>query len=103
MDEQVGIDFQGTTNEDGTIDPKTVTLRFKHTQINNLLAKWAQVKVALQRAIDSKEKYESEEEYKAKIAEMTEMCERIKQSLVDSSNVVKKGTEGKVIKTTNKM
>jgi transcriptional regulator with XRE-family HTH domain len=98
MDEQVDIDFQGTTNEDGTIDPKTLTLRFKHTQINNRLAKWAQAKAALQRAIDSREKYDNEEEYKAEIDEMTEMCERIKQSLVDSSYVVKKGTEGIVVK-----
>ncbi len=91
MDEQVDLEFQGKKNSKGVIDPKTLTLRFNHPQINERLAKWAQAKAALQKTVDSRHEFGSDEEYNAEIAELMEMCERIKQSLVDSNLVVKKG------------
>ena len=69
-------------------------MRFNHPQINERLAKWAQTKAALQKTIDSKDEFSSDEEYNAEVAELMEMCERIKQSLVDSNLMVKKETEG---------
>lgn len=93
MDEQVDLEFQGKKNSKGVIDSKTLTLRFNHPQINERLAKWAQAKAALQKTIDSRHEFGSDEEYNAEVAELMEMCERIKQSLVDSNLVVKKGAE----------
>ena len=101
MDEQIDVEFQGKKNSKGIIDPKTLTLRFNHPQINERLAKWAQAKASLQKTIDSKHEFANDEEYNAEIAELMEMCERIKQSLVDSNLVVKKGTEGINIKGDN--
>lgn len=91
MDEQVDLEFQGKKNSKGVIDPKTLTLRFNHLQINERLAKWAQAKAALQKTIDSRHEFGSDEEYNAKVAELMEMFERLKQRLVDSNLVVKKG------------
>ncbi len=34
MDEQIDVEFQGKKNSKGVIDPKTLTLRFNHPQIN---------------------------------------------------------------------
>lgn len=92
MDEQVDLEFQGKQNSKGVIDPKTLTLRFKQTQINERLAKWAQAKAALQKTMNSRHEFGSNKEYNAEVAELTEMLERIKQSLVDSNLVVIKGT-----------
>ena len=94
MDEQVDLEFQGKKNSKGVIDPKTLTLRFNHPQINERLAKWAQAKAALKKTIDSRHEFASDEEYNAGVAELMEMCERIKQSLVDSNLVVKRKSEG---------
>ena len=94
MDEQVDLEFQGKKNSKGVIVPKTLTLRANHPQINERLAKWAQAKAALQKTIDSRHEFGSDEEYNAEVAELMEMCERIKQSLVDSNLIVKKGTNG---------
>lgn len=91
MDEQIDVEFQGKKNTKGVIDPKTLTLRFNHPQINERLVKWAQAKAALQKTIDSRNEFSSDEEYNTEVGELMEMCERIKQSLVDSSLVVKKG------------
>lgn len=97
MDEQVDLEFQGKKNSKGVIDPKTLTLRFNHPQINERLAKWAQAKAALQKTIDSRHAFASDEEYNAEVAELMEMCERIKQSLVNSNLIVQKETEGIII------
>ena len=97
MDEQIDVEFQGKKNSKGIIDPKTLTLRFNHPQINERLVKWAQAKSALQKTIDSRDEFSSVEEYNAEVAELREMCERIKQSLVDSNLVVIKETKEIVI------
>ena len=93
MDEQIDVEFQGKKNSKGVIDPKTLTLRFNHPQINERMAKWAQAKAALQKTIDSRHEFGSDEEYNAEVEELMDMCERIKQSLVDSNLVVRKGTD----------
>ncbi|MHB8127593.1 MAG: helix-turn-helix domain-containing protein [Mobilitalea sp.] len=99
MVEQVDLEFEGKKNTKGTIDPTTLTLRFKHPQINDRLAKWAQAKAALQKTIDARDEFDRSEEYNTEVVNLTERCERIKQSLVDSNFVVKKGAEGIAIRT----
>ncbi|WP_051685589.1 hypothetical protein [Clostridium sp. KNHs205] len=70
MDEQVDVGFQGKKNSRGAIDPKTLTLRFNHPQINERLSKWTQAKTALHKTIDSKDEFASVEEYNSEVAEL---------------------------------
>ena len=66
-----------------------MTLQYNHPQIDERPVKWIHAKAVLQTAIDSKYKFGSDEEYSTEVVELMEMCERIKQSLVDKNLVVK--------------
>ncbi|MBP1920168.1 helix-turn-helix domain-containing protein [Youngiibacter multivorans] len=74
MDEQIDVDFQGKKISKGVIGPITLTLLFNHPQINERLSKWAQAKAALQKTIDSRHEFGSENEYNSELAELMEMC-----------------------------
>ena len=73
MDDQIDMEIDGNKDEDGNIIPETIYIRFKHPAINDRLAKFAKTK---------------------KVAQMNETCEQIKQHLVDTNIVVKKGVSG---------
>lgn len=101
MDEQLDVEFTGKKNKKGEYAPDSIALKFNNSLINEKLAKWARTKDLVQQTVDARDKFDTEEEYQNEVADMQEMADEIKQHLMDSSIVVKKGTEGIVVKIKN--
>ena len=85
MDEQVDMEI------DGNLIPDTICIRFKHPEINSRLAKFAKAKKLQTNLITSKDAFPSEEAFQHEVEQMNETCEQIKQHLVDTNRVVRKG------------
>lgn len=102
MDEQLNIDFIGKKNKKGEYDPKSISLKFNDPTINDRLAKWARTRDLVQNTIDSRDEFKTEEEYQQEVSYLVDKADEVKQHLMDSNIVVKKGTEGIIIKITNK-
>lgn len=101
MDEQLDVEFTGKKNKKGEYAPDSIALKFNNPLINEKLAKWARTRDLVQQTVDARDKFDTEEEYQNEVADMQEMADEIKQHLMDSSIVVKKGTEGIVVKIKN--
>ena len=85
-------------DEDGNLIPETIYIRFKHPAINDRLAKFAKAKKWQENLLASKDAFPSEEAFQQEVAQMNETCEQIKQHLVDTNIVVKKGVSGIAVK-----
>lgn len=101
MDEQLDVEFIGKKNKKGEYAPDSIALKFNNPLINEKLAKWARTRDLVQQTVDARDKFDTEEEYQNEVTDMQEMADEIKQHLMDSSIVVKKGTEGIVVKISN--
>ena len=101
MDEQLDIDFIGKKNKKGEYEPDSISLKFNNPTINNKLASWARTRDLVQKTVDSRDEFESEEEYQQEVSDMRDKADEVKQHLMDSNIVVKKGTEGIVVKIEN--
>ena len=66
--------------------------------INDRLAKFAKAKKWQENLLASKDAFPSEEAFQQEVAQMNETCEQIKQHLVDTNIVVKKGVSGIAVK-----
>lgn len=101
MDEQLDVEFTGKKNKKGEYDPKSITLRFDNPAINDRLAKWARTRDLVQKTVDARDEFETEEEYQNEVADMRDKADEVKQHLMDSNMVVKKGTEGITVRIRN--
>ncbi len=101
MDEQLDIEFTGKKNKKGEYAPDSISLKFNNPAINDRLAKWARTRDLVQKTVDARDEFETEEDYQNEVADMRETADEIKQHLIDSNVVVKKGTEGIVVKVRN--
>lgn len=98
MDEQLDVEFTGKKNKKGEYDPKSIALRFNNPAINDRLTKWARTRDLVQKTVDARDEFETDEEYQNEVADMRDKADKVKQHLMDSNMVVKKGTEGIVVK-----
>ncbi|WP_455391340.1 helix-turn-helix domain-containing protein [Frisingicoccus sp.] len=98
MDEQIDMEIDGEKDKDGNLIPDTIYIRFKHPEINSRLAKFAKAKKLQENLISSKDAFPSEEAFQHEVEQMNETYEQIKQHLVDTNRVVKKGTSGITVK-----
>ena len=98
MDDQIDMEIDGDKDEDGNLIPETIYIRFKHPAINDRLAKFAKAKNWQENLLASKDAFPSEEAFQQEMAQMNETCEQIKQHLVDTNIVVKKGVSGIAVK-----
>ena len=101
MDEQLDITFTGKKNKKGEYDPYSIALKFNNPAVSKKLAVWARTRDLVQKTVDSRDEFDTEEEYLVEVADMRAKADEIKQHLVDDSMVVKKATEGIVIKISN--
>ena len=101
MDEQLDIEFMGKKNKKGEYSPDSIALKFNNPSINGRLAKWARTRDLVQKTVDAKDEFETEEEYQNEVADMREKADEVKQHLMDSNMVVKKDTVGIVVKMSN--
>lgn len=101
MDEQVDMEIDGEKDSEGNLIPDTICLRFKHSEINSRLAKFAKTKKSQEDLIASKDAFPSEEAFNRESEQLNETCEQIKQHLVDTNKIVKKGTSEITVKMYN--
>lgn len=101
MDEQLDITFTGKKNKKGEYDPNSIALKFNNPAVSKKLATWARTRDLVQKTVDARDEFDTEDEYLVEVADMRAKADEIKQHLVDDSMVVKKGTEGIVIKISN--
>lgn len=101
MDESVDLEFIGDQNENGEYDPKTISIRFNNYTISKKLATWAKTKDLVQSVINSKDEFKNEKTHNTAVADMQAKADIIKQSLIDDNIVIKKETEGRVVKMYN--
>ena len=98
MDEQIDMEIDGEKDSEGNLIPGTIYIRFKNPEINNRLAKFAKAKKLQENLIASKDAFPSEAAFQHELEQMNETCEQIKQHLVDTNRIVKKGTSGIAVK-----
>ncbi|HJC25259.1 MAG TPA: helix-turn-helix domain-containing protein [Candidatus Eisenbergiella merdavium] len=98
MDEQIDMEIDGEKDSEGNLIPDTIYIRFKHPEINSRLAKFAKAKKLQENLIASKDAFPSEEAFNKELGQMNETCEQIKQHLVDTNRIVKKGASGISVK-----
>ena len=98
MDDQIDMEIDGDKDEDGNLIPETIYIRFKHHSINDRIAKLAKTKKLQENLLSAKDAFPSEEAFQQEVAQMNETCEQIKQHLVDTNIVVKKGVSGIAVK-----
>jgi len=101
MDEQLDVEFTGKKNKKGEYAPDSISLKFNNPLINDRLAKWARTRDLVQQTVDARDEFDTEEEYQNEVTDMREKADEIKQHLMDSCVVVKKRTEGIVVKVRN--
>lgn len=98
MDDQIDMEINGDKDEDENLIPETIYIRFKHLAINDRLTKFAKTKKWQENLLASKDAFPSEEAFQQEVAQMNKTCEQIKQHLVDTKIVIKKGVSGIAVK-----
>lgn len=101
MDEQLDIEFTGKKNKKGEYDPKTIAIRFNNSHINEKLATWARTRGLVQKTINSRDEFDTDEAYQKEVSDMQDKANEVKQHLMDSNIIVKKGTDDIVVKISN--
>ena len=101
MDEQLDMEFMGKKNKKGEYSPDSISLKFNNPTINDRLAKWARTRDLVQKSVDARDEFETEEDYQNEVADMRDKADEVKRHLMDSNVVVKKETEGIVVKIHN--
>jgi transcriptional regulator with XRE-family HTH domain len=101
IDEKVGIKFEGDTDKDNKIKPKTLTLHIDDYFVNEALARWADAKNLLERMRKSRNAQRSKEKqelYDQEIATAEAAFEEAKLNLLISSKLVGKDRESIAVK-----
>ena len=101
MDEKLDMEFLGKKNKKGEYSPDSISLKFNNPTINDRLAKWARTRDLVQKSVDARDEFETEEDYQNEVADMRDKADEVKRHLMDSNVVVKKETEGIVVKIHN--
>ena len=93
MDEQLDITFTGKKNTKGEYDPNSIALKFNNPAVSKKLAVWARTRDLVQKTVDARDEFNTEEEYLKEVADMRAKADEIKQHLMDDSMVIKKNSE----------
>ncbi len=101
MDEDIDISFEGTKDENGKIDPQTLSMHLSNNVVNESLSIWAYAKALLEKTKNAESEFPTKETYLAEVKDMEEKCEEIKKRLVDNNIIVRKGIENIVVKISN--
>lgn len=98
MDEQLDMKIDGEHDSDGNLIPDTIRIHFDNSEINKRLAKFAKAKKLQENLYASEDAFPTKESFQNEVQKMNATCEEIKQHLVDSNLIVKKGTSEKSVK-----
>lgn len=98
LDEQIDMNFEAEKDDEGNFIPSTLKISFKDSGINKKLCTYLKAKQLQENLEKDNENFANEEEHHPAIIEMASDIEKIKNHLIDDNMVVKKGTEGLVVK-----
>lgn len=94
LDEQVAMNFEMKKDRKGNPVPSSIKISFDNADINERLAKYIKAKGLCDSVTADVDGYASAEEHEAAIADIQADVAEIKNHLIDSSRIVKKGTQG---------
>lgn len=98
MDDEIDMNISADKKEDGSYIPSSVRISFDNKELNKRLCKYLETKELLNTA---QEKYQSgsmDEKQKKELEDLEKTIDEIKQSLIDSNLVIRKGTSGITVK-----
>lgn len=98
MDEQIDMRIDGEHDGDGNLIPDTIRVHFSHPEINKRLEKFAKAKKLQENLYASEDAFPTKESFQNEVEKMNSTCKEIKQHLVDSNIIVKKGTSNLSVK-----
>ncbi|MBP3703327.1 MAG: helix-turn-helix transcriptional regulator [Lachnospiraceae bacterium] len=98
LDEQIDMNFEMKKDRKGNPVPSSIKISFDNADINERLAKYIKAKGLCDSVIADASGYASAEEHEAAIADIQADVAEIKNHLIDSSRIVKKGTQGNIFK-----
>ncbi len=98
MDEQLDMDFEAEKDEDGSFIPSTIKISFKDSLLNHKLGVYMKARELQENLINDTEHFSSEEEHQRAVDAHSKDLDAVKQSILDDSKIVKKGTSGIVVK-----
>lgn len=99
LDEQVNMNFEMKKDKKGNPVPSSIKISFEDSEINSRLGKYIAAKEIKDRMAADRDSFGSEEDYLASLDAVTADINEIKNHLIDSSLVVRKGTSGIAVKT----
>ena len=88
-------------DENGKIDPQTLSMHLSNNVVNESLSIWAYAKALLEKTKNAESEFPTKETYLAEVKDMEEKCEEIKKRLVDNNIIVRKGIDNIVVKISN--
>lgn len=98
MDEQLDMDFEAEKDEDGSFIPSTIKIYFKNSLLNHKLGVYMKARELQEDLINDTERFSSEEEHQRAVEALSKDLNAVKQSILDDSKIVKKGTSGIAVK-----
>lgn len=98
LDEQVAMNFEMKKDKKGNLVPSSIKISFDNADINERLAKYIKAKGLCDAVIADTKGYATAKEHEAAIADIQADVAEIKNHLIDSSRIVRKGTQENTFK-----
>ncbi len=98
LDEQIDMNFEMKKDRKGNPIPSSIKISFNNADINERLCKYIKAKSLCDSVIADAGGYASAKEHEAAIADIQADVTEIKNHLIDSSRIVKKGTQRNTFK-----
>ena len=92
------MNFEMKKDRRGNPIPSSIKISFDNADINERLAKYIKTKGLCDSVIADSDSYASAKEHEAAIADIQTDVAEIKNHLIDSNRIVKKGTQGNTFK-----
>ena len=98
LDEQIAMNFEMKKDRKGNPVPSSIKISFDNADINERLAKYIKAKGLCDAVIADAGGYATAKEHEAAVASMQTDVAEIKNHLIDSSRIVRKGTQENTFK-----
>lgn len=98
LDEQVDMSFEADKDEDGNFIPATMKIAFKSRAINKKLCTYLKAKQLQEKLESDNQNFSDEVQHQDALEAITSDMEEFKNHLMDNNMVVKKETEGIIVK-----
>ena len=98
MDDEIDMNISADKKEDGAYIPSSVRISFDNKELNKRLCKYLETKELLNTVLEKYQSGSMDEKQKKELEDLEKTIDEIKQSLIDSNLVIRKGTSGITVK-----